>query len=32
MTHTPGFEDSTLGHLFGNDPDSVRRLEDYLAG
>jgi CubicO group peptidase (beta-lactamase class C family) len=30
MAHTPGYEDSALGHLFGNDPDHVPALLDYL--
>jgi CubicO group peptidase (beta-lactamase class C family) len=30
MAHTPGFEDLAVGHLFGNDPDAVVSLEDYL--
>ena len=30
MAHTPGFEDSAMGHLFGNDPDRVPVLLDYL--
>lgn len=31
MTHTPGFEDTALGHLFQEDPDKILSLEDYLA-
>jgi CubicO group peptidase (beta-lactamase class C family) len=31
MAHAPGFEDSALGHLFGNDPGNVSTLKDYLA-
>ena len=31
MAHAPGFEDSAIGHLFGNDPDNVSTLKDYLA-
>jgi CubicO group peptidase (beta-lactamase class C family) len=31
MSHTAGFEDSALGHLFGRDPARVLPLADYLA-
>lgn len=31
LTHTAGFEDSALGHLFAFDADRARGLEDYLA-
>jgi CubicO group peptidase (beta-lactamase class C family) len=31
MTHTPGFEDSALGHLFVPGPDRVLNMQDYLA-
>ncbi len=31
MTHTAGFEDSALGHLFAFDPSRVQDLESYLA-
>ncbi|GAA0708091.1 serine hydrolase domain-containing protein [Dokdonella soli] len=31
MTHTAGFEDSALGHLFARAPDHVLALDDYLA-
>ena len=31
MTHTAGFEDSALGHLFAFDPTRVQDLEGYLA-
>lgn len=30
MTHRPGFEDTSLGHLFADDPDEVQTLKDYL--
>ncbi len=30
MAHTPGFEDAIFGHIFGNDPDAVRQLNEYL--
>jgi CubicO group peptidase (beta-lactamase class C family) len=30
MTHTPGFEDSILGHLFEREPERVRPLATYL--
>lgn len=30
MAHTPGFEDTALGHLFGNDPDRVPERIEYL--
>ena len=30
MTHTPGFADSALGHLFESDPAEIRPLEKYL--
>lgn len=30
MTHTPGFEDSVLGHLFEREPEQVRPLATYL--
>jgi CubicO group peptidase (beta-lactamase class C family) len=30
MTHTPGFEDSVLGHLFVREPERVRPLTRYL--
>lgn len=30
MAHTPGFEESVLGHLFTDHPDRVRPLLDYL--
>ncbi|MEQ8858148.1 MAG: serine hydrolase domain-containing protein [Pseudomonadales bacterium] len=30
MAHTPGYEDSAMGHLFGNRPDAVPALVDYL--
>jgi CubicO group peptidase (beta-lactamase class C family) len=30
MAHTPGFEDSAMGHLFGGDPDAVPSLREYL--
>jgi len=30
MSHTPGFEDLAIGHLFGKDPDAVPTLADYL--
>jgi CubicO group peptidase (beta-lactamase class C family) len=30
MAHTPGFEDSALGHLFGDDPGAVTPLIEYL--
>ncbi|HEX7034477.1 MAG TPA: serine hydrolase domain-containing protein [Pseudomonadales bacterium] len=31
MAHTPGFEESVLGHLFGNDPARVLGLVEYLS-
>ena len=31
MAHTPGFEDSAIGHLFVDDPDGVLPLAEYLA-
>jgi CubicO group peptidase (beta-lactamase class C family) len=31
MSHTAGFEDSALGHLFVFDPARVQPLDDYLA-
>ncbi|MBN8482406.1 MAG: beta-lactamase family protein, partial [Xanthomonadales bacterium] len=31
MTHTAGFEDSALGHLFAFDPARAQDLESYLA-
>lgn len=31
MTHTPGLEDSALGHLFARTPEDVLPLADYLA-
>jgi CubicO group peptidase (beta-lactamase class C family) len=31
MTHTPGFEDRILGHLFVREPERVRPLRRYLA-
>lgn len=31
MAHTPGFEESVLGHLFGNDPAGVLELTEYLS-
>lgn len=31
MTHSPGFEDTALGHLFVRDPGAVLSLEEYLA-
>ena len=30
MSHSGGFEDRALGHLFERNPDRVRSLEDYL--
>jgi CubicO group peptidase (beta-lactamase class C family) len=30
MAHTPGFEDSAMGHLFGGDARAVPSLLDYL--
>jgi len=30
MAHTPGYEDSAMGHLFGDDPDQVPTLLEYL--
>lgn len=30
MAHTPGYEDSAMGHLFGDDPDEVQPLLEYL--
>lgn len=30
MAHTPGFEDSVMGHLFTDQADGVLPLEDYL--
>ena len=30
MTHTPGFEDLALGHLFERDPAAVRPMNRYL--
>jgi CubicO group peptidase (beta-lactamase class C family) len=30
MTHTPGFEDRVLGHLFVREPEQVRPLTQYL--
>lgn len=30
MAHAPGFEDSALGHLFGNDANNVMPLKEYL--
>ena len=30
MTHTPGFEDKALGHLFERDPERVRSQARYL--
>ncbi|MEQ6889403.1 serine hydrolase domain-containing protein [Halomonas sp. CS7] len=30
MAHTPGFEDTAMGHLFEDDPDAVLSLRDYL--
>lgn len=30
MAHTPGYEDSAMGHLFVGDPDRVATLRDYL--
>ncbi|MDN3556875.1 serine hydrolase domain-containing protein [Halomonas maura] len=30
MAHTPGFEDSVMGHLFEDDPEAVLSLRDYL--
>lgn len=30
LTHTAGFEDSALGHLFKDDPARVETLDDYL--
>jgi CubicO group peptidase (beta-lactamase class C family) len=30
MAHTPGFEDSAMGHLFGADADAVLPLREYL--
>lgn len=31
LTHTAGFEDSALGHLFVRDPEKEMSLDDYLA-
>jgi CubicO group peptidase (beta-lactamase class C family) len=31
MAHTPGFEDSAMGHLFAGAPDKVATLIDYLS-
>ncbi len=31
MAHTPGFEESLMGHLFTNDPGAVLPLAEYLA-
>jgi CubicO group peptidase (beta-lactamase class C family) len=31
LTHTPGFADSALGHLFERDPEDLRPLLTYLA-
>jgi CubicO group peptidase (beta-lactamase class C family) len=31
MTHTAGFEDKALGHLFEEDPAEIRPLAEYLA-
>lgn len=31
MAHTAGFEDTTLGHLFENQPSAVLPLEEHLA-
>lgn len=30
MAHTPGYEDTAMGHLFGDDPDDVPTLLEYL--
>ncbi|SFT69617.1 serine hydrolase domain-containing protein [Halomonas saccharevitans] len=30
MAHTPGFEDTAMGHLFEDDPDAVLSLPEYL--
>ncbi len=30
MAHTPGFEESLMGHLFSDDPDAALPLLDYL--
>lgn len=30
MAHTPGYEESAMGHLFGNDPAGVLPLREYL--
>jgi CubicO group peptidase (beta-lactamase class C family) len=30
MAHTPGFEDTAMGHLFEEDPGAVLSLRDYL--
>ena len=32
MAHQPGLEDSAVGHLFVEDPESTQTLEEYLAG
>lgn len=31
MAHTPGFEESVMGHLFTNDPNAVLPLAKYLG-
>lgn len=31
LSHTPGFEDSALGHLFVREEDKILPLDDYLA-
>ena len=31
LTHTAGFEDTALGHLFKDDPAKVESLDDYLV-
>lgn len=31
LTHSAGFEDSALGHLFVREPARIRPMEDYLA-
>ncbi len=30
MAHTPGYEETVMGHLFGDDPDATPTLLDYL--
>lgn len=30
MSHTPGFEDSLLGHLFVDSPDRIMSMTDYI--